>query len=230
MNAALGLFRPTLHAIWNETYHRADDSLCNETQRCFSVLNSSETVSAVQKYNNQTRDKHGLPLRHCDMTTWDFAARLYTNIPLQDLLIRLFSVIQRCFTHASTQSSAPVVIVDRNGRATWSVEGSTATKRASCFFSEEKLREAVDIIVNGTYFVFGNTLYHQDKGIPMGINCAVHMADQYLWTYELEFLTQLVDAASSGLIAHAPKSVMSKRKHAIKLLKCFTWTCRYIDD
>ncbi len=119
------------------------------------------------------RDEHQLPARHCNMTTWDFA-RLYTNIPLQDLLERLLTVIQRCFARAVRQSSNPVVIVDRNGKATWNFEGSTATKRASFFFSEEKLREAVELIVNGAYFVFGSTLYHQNKGIPMGINCAVH--------------------------------------------------------
>lgn len=60
------------------------------------------------------------------------------------------------------------------------------------------MHEALDTIINGTYFIFGGTLYHQNKGIPMGINCAVHMADQYLWTYEYDFLLQLVSIVGSA--------------------------------
>ncbi len=56
------------------------------------------------------------------------------------------------------------------------------------------------------------------------------MADQYLWTYEIEFLSQLVDAAAIRRTANTPNNAASKQKQANKLLKGFTWTCRYIDD
>ncbi len=181
----------------------------------------------MSKYNSQARDLHKLPLRHCDMTTFDFA-RLYTNIPLVDLRNRLFSVIRRCFARASALRNRPVVVVDKNGKATWNTEGSTATQRASFFFTEKRLNDAVDIIVNGTYFVFGSVLYHQDKEIPMGINCAVHMADQYLWTYEIEFLSQIVDAVTIGRTENASRNAVIKRKRVIQLLKYFSWTCRYV--
>ena len=95
----------------------------------------------------------------------------------------------RFATEATTRY---VVIVDRHGKATWCFVDSTATKRASFFFSQGKIQKAVEVIVNGAFFVFGSALYHQDKAISMGINCAVHMADQYLWTlartYEMEFV------------------------------------------
>ena len=229
MNAVLGLFRSMLHTIWNEVYNLADEELYNATQRCFSVLNSREVVDTVSKFNSQARDTQKLPLRHCEMTTFDFA-RLYTNIPLLDLRNRLLSVIQQCFARASTLRDRPVVIVDKNGKATWNTEGSTATQCASFFFTEERLNEAVHLIVNETYFVFGSVLYHQDKVIPMRINCAVHMADQYLWTYEMEFLSQIVEAVRIGKSENASKNAVIKSKRAVKLLKYFSWTCRYIDD
>ena len=80
--------------------HGSWATIHNETLRCFSVLNSPEVADLVNKYNAQARNEHKLPLRHCDMETWDFA-RLYTNIPLRDLLDRLFLVAQRCFARAS---------------------------------------------------------------------------------------------------------------------------------
>ena len=173
---------------------------------------------------------HKLPLRHCEMATWDFA-RLYTNIPLVDLLDKLFLVTRRCFARASRTHANPLIVIDRFGKASWNTADSRVTNRASFFFSEEGLRAALDTVINGTFFVYGGNLYHQDRGIPMGINCAVHMADQYLWTYEFEFLLQLVAAATSGSSISASANVVQKRKHAIKLLKNYAcWTCRYIDD
>ena len=46
----------------------------------------------------------------------------------------------------------------------------------------------------------------------MGTNCAVHVANYFLFSYELDFVERLI------------------RFDKIELLKSFMWTRRYIDD
>lgn len=58
------------------------------------------------------------------------------------------------------------------------------------------LREVVAVInllVQNSYVRFGASLFHQTRGIPMGINPAVFMANYYLFHYEFRFVKQLAD-------------------------------------
>jgi hypothetical protein len=51
----------------------------------------------------------------------------------------------------------------------------------------------VRLLCNNSYVRFGDTYFKQTKGIPMGINPAVFMANYYLFFYEFTFVKQLVD-------------------------------------
>jgi hypothetical protein len=46
----------------------------------------------------------------------------------------------------------------------------------------------VQLLVSHAYVTFGEAVYHQTKGIPMGINPAVFMANYYLFYYEYLFI------------------------------------------
>jgi hypothetical protein len=52
----------------------------------------------------------------------------------------------------------------------------------------------------------------QTDGIPMGTNCAPLLADSFLYSYEADFI--------QGLL----------RKNQTKLVRCFNFMFRYIDD
>ncbi len=72
--------------------------------------------------------------------------------------------------------------------------------------------QAFTFLIDNIYVKFGDNIYHQTLGIPMGTDCAPLLADLYLYTYEYDFLDSLTK---------------SKKLH---LAKTFNFTFRYIDD
>ena len=62
------------------------------------------------------------------------------------------------------------------------------------------------------YFRFGNKLYRQIVGIPMGTNCAPLAADLFLFCYEKDFMTSLSDDNQADIT------------------EAFNSTSRYLDD
>ena len=62
------------------------------------------------------------------------------------------------------------------------------------------------------YIRFGTKLYRQIVGIPMGTNCAPHVADLFLFCYERDFMKNLFSDNQADVI------------------KAFNLTSRYLDD
>ena len=62
------------------------------------------------------------------------------------------------------------------------------------------------------YFRFGNKLYRQIVGIPIGTNCAPLVADLILFCYERDFITSLSDDNQADIT------------------EAFNSTSRYLDD
>ena len=67
-------------------------------------------------------------------------------------------------------------------------------------------------LIDNIYVVFGDQVFQQSVGIPMGTNCAPLLADLFLYSYEAEFVQKLL---------------RDKNK---KLAVSFNLTYRYIDD
>ena len=67
-------------------------------------------------------------------------------------------------------------------------------------------------LIDNIYVVFGDHVFQQSVGIPMGTNCAPLLADLFLYSYEAEFVQKLL---------------RDKNK---KLAVSFNLTYRYIDD
>ena len=51
-----------------------------------------------------------------------------------------------------------------------------------------------------TFIRFGLKLYRQIVGIPMGINCVPLIADLFLFCYERDFMSSLLDYNKAGVI------------------------------
>ena len=53
----------------------------------------------------------------------------------------------------------------------------------------------------GQYIIrFGSKLYRQNVGIPMGTNCALLVADLFLFCYERDFMLSLSDNNQTDII------------------------------
>ena len=72
--------------------------------------------------------------------------------------------------------------------------------------------EALTFLLDNIYIRFGSKLYRQIVGIPMGTNCAFHVADLFLFCYERDFMLSLSDDNQSEVI------------------EAFNSTSRYLDD
>ena len=53
----------------------------------------------------------------------------------------------------------------------------------------------LDCVLSNTFFSFGGRVFHQVKGIPMGIQPAPLIANLFLAAYEFEFFQRLLAAA-----------------------------------
>jgi hypothetical protein len=71
---------------------------------------------------------------------------------------------------------------------------------------------ALSFLLDNIYVGFGNTLFKQIIGIPMGTNCAPLVADLFLYCYERDFMLSLSENTQQDVIL------------------AFNNTSRYLDD
>ena len=79
------------------------------------------------------------------------------------------------------------------------------------YFSCRELCLAIDFLIDNIYVRFGNSVFRQVIGIPMGTNCAPLLADLFLHTFEDDFMVKTM-------------------KHDITKAIQFSNTFRYNDD
>ena len=67
-------------------------------------------------------------------------------------------------------------------------------------------------MIDNIFVIFDRRVFQQTVGIPVGINSAPLLADLFLYSYEADFIQELL------------------QKNEKKLTQSFNFTCRYIDD
>ena len=97
---------------------------------------------------------------------------LYTSLP-HDLLARVFNASGNSF------------IATNNFHTFWT-DYRKSTKYT--FFPCKELCFAIDFLIENIYVRFGNSVFRQVVGIPMGTNSAPLLADLFLHTYEYDFM------------------------------------------
>ena len=119
-----------------------------------------------------------------EISTWDFST-LYTKIPHSQLKVnvewfvrKVFSFLDKKFINASSKCRKAYLSVKRSLK--------------NCSFNEEELIESVKFIIDNSYINFKDSIFRQIIGIPMGTNCAPHLADIYLHVFEYKYIIKLV--------------------------------------
>ena len=138
--------------------------------------------------------------------TYDFST-LYTTIPHAKLKTRLKDIIHNTFVNKNGTRRYQYIVVKYNV-AYFVKEHSDAPQK----YTEQDIINMLNFLIDNIYVEFGGCNFQQTIGIPMGTNCAPLLADLFLYSYEAEFLQNLV-----------------KNKN-IKVKKSFNFTFRYIDD
>ena len=118
--------------------------------------------------------------------TYDFST-LYTTIPHDKLKSRLFEIIDNCFLNKNGTRKYEFLVVGKQD--TYFVR-----KHSDCphKYSEVDIKSILGFLVDNIYVVFGDQVFQQSVGIPMGTNCAPLLADLFLYSYEAEFVQKLL--------------------------------------
>jgi len=59
-----------------------------------------------------------------------------------------------------------------------------------------------DFLLDDLFLCFGQGVYRQCSGIPMGTNCAVYLANFYFFTYEFDFIKHLLKSNTCPVVLH----------------------------
>ena len=162
-------------------------------QRNWIIESNSPVLEDIKAINERRSARN--------IGTYDFST-LYTKIPLDNLKEELKGVIGKAFQGGQNQ-----YIQVTNQGARW----SNKWKKGNDTVTKEEVYKLIDLVIDNSYFKFGNQVFRQCIGIPMGIDPAPQMANLYLYAYEARFMQKLT-------------------KENYGAAKKFNFTRRYIDD
>ena len=136
------------------------------------------------------------------LSTYDFST-LYTTLPHNLIKNKLVDLIERIF---QGEGSFYIAYNERHAFFT-----SDAVKYYNLWY-DQKVYEALTFLLDNIYIRFGSKLHRQIVDIPVGTNCAPHVADLFLFCYERDFMLSLSD------------------DNQAEVIEAFNSTSRYLDD
>lgn len=187
------LLTSCLTAIKTHVIRYCDKVYENTGKHLFwSIKNSGEILDKFKINNFQAST----------VSTYDFST-LYTTLPHKLINDKLISLIQKTFAREK------VTFLACNSNKAFFTNG--IVKHYTMWTCDEVCR-ALSFLLDNIYVRFGNTLFKQIIGIPMGTNCAPLVADLFLYCYERDFMLSLSEEKQQDVIV------------------AFNNTSRYLDD
>ena len=125
-----------------------------------------------------------LPLINKSVKTFDFKT-FYTNIPHSKLTNNTNKFIQDKFTNNNKKY------------ITYGYSSSHMTNnRSKSTFTDNELVIHINKIIDNAYIIYNNHLYKQVIGIPMGTNCAPHLANIFIHIYEKQYIGNIITSTT----------------------------------
>ena len=161
---------------------------------CFWVINNSlEVLNSLHTIR-----------RASAMDSFDFST-LYTKIPHDQLKTHMSRLIDDAFTCRNAK-----YIEVHSTYASLSSGASTSNKDSLCLMVQQVI-DLFNYLINNIYIQVGSVVFKQAIGIPMGTDCAPLIADLFLFSFEFDFMRDLLR-----------KDLLAARR--------FCRTFRYIND
>lgn len=176
------------------------------------ILKDSVGVIPVIKFLNSSRTMVDKSSPLC-LQTFDFST-LYTKLDLIDLKDRIKSLVKKVFTYKFEKFRCKALLVEKSALHfdfLWlknkKVHVDQSKKRFSRVVDENDFLTWLEFLLDNLYITLGESLFKQSIGIPMGTNCAVFLANFYLFTYEFEFMERLILANTCPILLHKLSNV-----------------------
>ena len=139
--------------------------------------------------------------------TFDFST-LYTLIPHDLLKSRISNLVHNAFRKKDgTVRYTHIKVTRAKGYFTHDINGG-----GDNMYTADNICKMIEFSIDNIFVQFGGRLFRQEIGIPMGTNCAPLLADLFLYSYENEFLDNMI------------------RSGHRRLARSFNLCYRYIDD
>ena len=139
--------------------------------------------------------------------TFDFST-LYTSIPHDLLKSRISNLVHNAFRKKDGSVRYTHIKVTRaKGYFTHDINGG-----GDNMYTADNICKMIEFLIDNIFVQFGGHLFRQVIGIPMGTNCAPLLADLFLYSFENEFLDNMI------------------RSGHRRLARSFNLCYRYMDD
>ena len=180
LSLGLKALMPDVDALWNSVSARIPGF---SPSGSWIISDSTSVPNLVQRCRGSWR-------AGARIATYDFST-MYTTLPHADMKARLRALIVRIFARRLESSRARFLLVRKDGSFAW-LNSQRTVMKGEMILSVENLPEMIDALIDNMFVQFGETIYQQTVGVPMGTNCAGFLANLYCFTYELDFMERLV--------------------------------------
>jgi hypothetical protein len=131
------------------------------------LKNSKELLKILKSHGFSTIDS---------IKTYYFSI-LYTRNPHNKLKSRNFQIIN-CFLNKNGTRKYKFLVIGKHDIHFVRHHSDSPYK-----YSEADIKSMLGFLVDNIYAVFGDQVFQQSVGIPIGTNCAFLMADLFLYSY-----------------------------------------------
>jgi hypothetical protein len=202
-----------VESLWLDAFR--ETPLADSCRRSWIITDSAQVINIVKSINRRARKgKCKLSIKDA-LRCYDFST-LYTKLELEDLKKRLSALIRSIFARRNRENGrrTQCYLKISNDVCEWVAlkpEQAVSDEKIK-FLTADIFTAWMVYLIDNTYVNIGDKLYHQVIGIPMGTNCAVFLANYYLFTFEHSWLLKEI-----------------RLKHFRRIRECLH-TGRYIDD
>ena len=163
------------------------------------------------RYSNQIYQIRESIMKFFDKETGTLGERMRTlfkeqGITIVSILTALYTTLSERKIDGSVRYTH-IKLTRAKGYFTHDINGG-----GDNMFTADSICEMIEFLIDNIFVQFGGRLFRQVIGIPMGTNCAPLLADLFLYSYENEFLDNMI------------------RSGHRRLARSFNLCYRYIDD
>ena len=151
---------------------------CNGVNNMWILKNSTCLLSSLDQLDVRTATS---------VQTLDFST-LYTSIPHDLLKSRISNLLHNTFRKKDGNVGYIHIKVTRAKRYfPHDINGG-----GDNMYTADNICKMIEFLIDKFFVQFGRRLFRQAIGIPMGTNCAQLLADLFLYSYENEFLDNMI--------------------------------------